>query len=31
MIYARVIQDVDFKNCCLPKGKYDGSLRDYYF
>ncbi len=31
MIYVRVVQDVGFKNCCLRKGKFDGSLRDYYF
>jgi len=31
MTYVRVVLDVGFKKCCLPKGKFDGSLRDYYF
>jgi len=30
MIYALAVQIVDFKNCCLQKGKFDDSLRDYF-
>jgi hypothetical protein len=31
MIYVPADPDIGFKNCCLRKGKFDGSLRDYYF
>lgn len=31
MIYVLATQIVDFKNCCLQKGKFDGALRDHYF
>jgi hypothetical protein len=31
MIYVLVVQTGDFKNCCLQKGKFDGSLRNHYF
>jgi len=31
VIYARAVQVADFKKCCLPKGIYDGALRDHYF
>jgi len=30
-IRARAVQDAAFKNCCLRSGRYDGSLRNYYF
>ena len=31
MIRASVDQDGDFKNCCMPDGKFDGSQRHYFF
>ncbi len=30
MTPAYVVLDVDFKKCCMPTGRYDGSDRDYY-
>jgi hypothetical protein len=29
--YALVGQPVDFKNCCMSSGQYDGSDRHYFF
>jgi hypothetical protein len=31
MIPVLADQHVDFKACCLKKGKYDGTLRNHYF
>ena len=31
MIPVFVDRALDFKNCCMKSGKFDGSARDYYF
>jgi len=31
MTRVRAVRGVAFKNCCLRTGRYDGSLRKYYF
>jgi hypothetical protein len=31
MIHVPAAQRAGFKNCCLRKGLYEGSLRNYYF
>jgi hypothetical protein len=31
MTYVRAAPDGAFKRCCLNAGRYDGSVRNYYF
>jgi hypothetical protein len=31
MTYVHAAQDGAFKGCCLGSGRYDGSIRNFYF
>jgi hypothetical protein len=31
MIYVLVVPAIGFKNCCMRKGRFDGSLRNHFF
>ena len=31
MTHVHAVVDVDFKNCCLQSGRYDGAERGEYF